>query len=64
MEENKMKCACPHHKIMPVLVVVFGMVFLLGSWNIFTDSAVSTLWPLIVIVAGFLKMGQGKCKCC
>ena len=59
-----MKCACPHHKIMPVLVVVFGLVFLLGSWNIFTASAVSTLWPLIVIVAGLLKMGQGKCKCC
>jgi len=51
---------------MPVLVILFGLTFLLGAWGIFDKNSVNTIWPVLVIVAGFMKIGEksGMCKCC
>jgi hypothetical protein len=47
-----------------VLVVAFGLVFLLGALNVLSDRAVSIAWPIIVILAGLKKLFGGSCSCC
>ncbi len=56
-------CKCPHHKVMPILVVIFGLVFLLGAMGTLDMRTVGIVWPIIVIVVGLMKLG-GNCKCC
>ena len=57
-------CGCMHHKMLPLFVVVFGLVFLLGNLNILTQAAVTTTWPILVMLAGLSKMMGSNCKCC
>ncbi len=57
-------CSCPHHKILPLLVVAFGLVFFLGNLNVLTQAAVTMTWPILVMATGLMKMMGGKCKCC
>lgn len=57
-------CPCPHHKMLPFLLVAFGLVFFLGNLNILTQAAVTMTWPVIVMAAGLMKLMQGRCKCC
>lgn len=57
-------CNCPHHKMMSVLVVVFGLLFLLGNLSILSMNTVNIAWPVIVIIAGLHKMSRSMCKCC
>ena len=66
MGGDKKVCKCHHHKAMPILVIVFGLVFLLGNMHVLTWEAVSWIWPVLVIIAGAKKivMGMGMCKCC
>ena len=61
---EKNVCGCPHHKIFPGLVVLFGLVFLLGALGVITSQTVAIMWPVIVIVAGLKKMMKRRCKCC
>jgi len=56
-------CPCMHHKIVPVLVVVFGLVFLLQALNVLSMSATAIIWPIIVILGGLAKMKGGMCDC-
>jgi hypothetical protein len=64
MPGSKMVCKCPHHKVVPILVVLFGLTFLLGALHIFSAGVVAVLWPLILIVGGLFKMTSKSCKCC
>jgi len=66
MEDMKNMCKCPHHKTMPVLVILFGLTFLLGAWDVVSERFVMIVWPIIVIVAGAMKLADksGMCKCC
>lgn len=66
MQGMKNMCKCPHHKVVPVLVVLFGVTFLLGAWGTLSWSAVNVIWPILVILAGLIKIGEnsGMCKCC
>lgn len=57
-------CKCPHHKFVPGLIVLLGFLFLAGTLDWVGDTAVSVGWPIILIVVGFMKMMEGKCKCC
>jgi len=59
-------CKCNHHKTFPVLMILFGLTFLLGNWEILTPGAVNVIWPVLIMVAGFMKLGDkiGMCKCC
>lgn len=60
------KCSCPHHKITPVLVVLFGLIFLLEQWGVLSPNTVNTVWPIIVILSGLTLWGvrSGMCNCC
>ena len=57
-------CKCGHNKVVPFAITLIGLAFLLGALNILTASAVSVVWPVLLIIAGGTKMCGGKCKCC
>ncbi|MDP2598218.1 MAG: hypothetical protein Q8P49_00120 [Candidatus Liptonbacteria bacterium] len=57
-------CNCSHHKMTHLLVVIFGLIFLLANANVLTWAFVGWAWPVLVILAGGMKMMEGKCKCC
>ena len=63
---GKNACRCPHHKVMPILVILFGLTFLLGNWGTFSWGTVAMVWPILVIIAGAMKWADksGMCKCC
>ena len=56
-------CNCPHHKMVPALVVVFGALFLLGNLGL-SWAVIGWVWPILVIAAGCMKLMGSKCKCC
>ena len=58
------KCYCPHHKVVPIFVVLLGLLFLLNAFNVFNPMFVSVAWPILVIAAGLTKMFEHKCTCC
>ena len=62
--DNMNMCKCPHHKVMSVLVVLFGLTFLLGAWGTISSDAVNVICPILIIIAGLFKMTKGMCKCC
>ncbi len=57
-------CKCPHHKAFPLLIVLFGLDFLGGALGWWNEDFVSLSWPVLVILAGGMKLVKGKCKCC
>ena len=57
-------CSCMCHKVLPLLVVAYGLIFFLGNLNILTPGAVMYTWPVLVIAAGLTKMMKSKCTCC
>ena len=58
------KCKCPHHKIIPVLIIVFALVFLLGALDVVSSRFVSISWPILLGLAGVFKLVERKCTCC
>ena len=69
MEMNEMNktcetCGCPHHKVVPALIVLIGFAFLLQNLNILTTSATAIIWPILLILIGGMKLMKGACKCC
>lgn len=58
------KCGCPCHRMKGVLVILFGLTFLLGALDVLSQHVVSLVWPVIIIVAGGTSMMKGMCKCC
>lgn len=66
MDQSKTceNCKCPHHKMFPVLIVLFGLLFLLQNYGVFSASFVNVAWPVLVILAGLNKLSKGMCKCC
>ncbi len=63
-ESDAKVCNCPHHKMVPIFIVLIGLTFLLGALNVLSAGAVSITWPIFVILAGLMKMMKGACKCC
>lgn len=59
-------CKCTHHKMVPMLIILLGVVFLLGNLQVLTPAAVNVIWPVIIILVGAMKLtSQMKmCKCC
>jgi len=64
MEESGGKCKCVCHKIMGVLIILFGLTFLLGALDVLSAGTVDIVWPIIVIAAGLKAICVGRCKCC
>jgi hypothetical protein len=55
-------CRCPHHKILPWMLILIGLDFLLGATNVLTMEFVSITWPILVIIIGGTKLV--RCNCC
>lgn len=64
MDNAGESCKCPCHKAIGVLVVAFGLTFLLGALGVLSAHAVSITWPVIVILGGLKATFKGMCKCC
>ncbi len=56
-------CFCRHHKVVPILVFLFGALFLLFNLGVVTAAFTNIAWPLLVILAGIVKMKAGTCGC-
>lgn len=57
-------CSCGHHKVLPIGVVLFGALFLLGALEVLSAATVAVIWPILVIVAGGTMLFGKNCKCC
>ena len=55
-------CGCGHHKVLPILVILFGLDFLLASFSVVSMGFLGMTWPILVIIAGIVKLV--KCGCC
>lgn len=66
MEEmsNHNTCSCPHHKVVPVLILLLAVLFLLGNLNVVSAGTVSIGWPILVGLAALTKLFSSSCKCC
>lgn len=68
MDQNQMqpgaKCSCPHHKVVPLLIVLLGLLFLLEALNVVSVKITGIVWPILLILIGLQKMFAGLCKCC
>lgn len=62
MHEEGKVCKCPHHKIVPWLIILIGADFLLGAVNVLTWSFVNITWPILLIIVGIVKLN--RCSCC
>jgi hypothetical protein len=47
-----------------LLVVLFGLTFLLRALGVISNHVASIAWPIIVILAGLKTLCRGMCKCC
>ncbi len=61
---GKNVCRCPHHWAIPAATILFGVLFLLGALQVVGADTVNIVWPILVIIAGATKWGEGACKCC
>lgn len=57
-------CGCPHHKLVPLIIVIIGGAFLLQTLGVLTAATVSMVWPVGLILIGLVKLGGGMCGCC
>ena len=57
-------CRCPHHKVVPVLVILFALSFLLDDFKVLPPGVVNIIWPVLVGLAGVMKLMEGNCRCC
>lgn len=56
-------CNCGHHKIIPGLIIIFGLVYLLEALGVMSMGAASIIWAILVILGGVAKWVGGSCKC-
>lgn len=56
-------CTCPHHKFGAILIILFGLTFLLGTMGVLSGMFVSYAWPVLVILFGLARLMGGSCKC-
>ena len=62
--KNGKVCNCHHHKVIPAAIILIGLSALLTNWNIITVATNNVVWPVLLIVIGFIKMKGKNCKCC
>lgn len=56
-------CACPHHKLGDVAIIVIGLLFLGQALNLLEGSLVALLWPIFAIAYGAVRLMGGGCVC-
>lgn len=63
MNEGKV-CKCPHHKVVPLMILLIGIDLFFGSVGWLSAAFVNVSWPILLIIAGATKLAKGACKCC
>ncbi len=61
---NPTMCKCPHHKIIPLAILLIGLAFLLQAFGVLSMMTVAIIWPILLIIIGLMKLTRGMCKCC
>jgi len=60
-EPNKLACNCTRCRLQtlmgPIMLITIGVIFLLGR---FTSYGFERLWPVILLVAGAIKLAQSS----
>jgi hypothetical protein len=64
MENSQSCCKCMCHSTIPVLIVLFGLTFLLKELGVVSASTANIVWPVIIILIGLKKIMKNVCKCC
>jgi len=57
-------CGCPHHKIVPLGILVAGAAYLLTAFSITTEMFANIVIGIALVAIGGVKLNEGKCKCC
>lgn len=58
-------CGCACHNFTGILIILFGLTFLLGALGVISAYAVSIIWPILLILVGIVVGFRKKiCKCC
>jgi hypothetical protein len=55
-------CKCPHHKVIPIMIILIGLDFLLGAIGTLQPPFVNVSWPILLIIIGGVRLGG--CSCC
>jgi energy-converting hydrogenase Eha subunit C len=63
MPMHEKHCKCPHHKVVPLAIILIGLAFLLQALNYLSVGAVAIIWPILIIIIGLMKLTRGMCKC-
>ncbi len=56
-------CHCPHHKVVPTIIVLIGLAFLLTALGVLSVETRDIAWPIGVILIGLMKISGGACSC-
>jgi len=62
--DTEKRCSCFHHSMFGVWMMLIGLLFLLGHFEVIGANIVSMSWPIVLMLAGLQKAFQHKCKCC
>jgi hypothetical protein len=57
-------CKCPHHKVVPGLITLIGLLFLMNALGWLSAGTLAWTWPLALTLIGVMKLSRGMCKCC
>ena len=63
MEDGK-SCNCMCHKMVGILVALFGLVLLLGAIHVLSPKIVHLALPVLIILGGLKMSMKGICSCC
>ncbi len=64
MDKVDPRCACAHHQIAPVAIVLIGLDFLGNAIGAIPDALLAMTWPALLIIAGLAKLAGPRCRCC
>ncbi|OHA33177.1 MAG: hypothetical protein A2928_03110 [Candidatus Taylorbacteria bacterium RIFCSPLOWO2_01_FULL_45_15b] len=66
-KDSRNICACPHHKALPILLIVFGLIWLLRALDIlgtYFGYVSEIILAITVVVGGGIWLGSRRCNCC
>lgn len=64
MSGDKKVCNCPHHKVIPWMIILAGIDFVIGGiWPGF-GMWMWIILGILIIIAGATKLMSRKCGCC
>jgi len=61
---RKNTCTCTHHKLVPILALLFAILFLLHNCGYINDQFLSIAWPMLVGLGAISFLGEDECPCC